>query len=569
VEFDSGELCERRALLPEERGYFSAEFSNVGPGFRYRYVLDGRTRLADPASRYQPEGVHGPSQVVGSEFPWDDASWPGLDFKTLVTYELHVGSFSSKGNFDGVIEKLPYLRDLGITALEIMPIAQFPGHANWGYDGVFPFAAQNTYGGPENFKRLVNAAHQHRLGVVLDVVYNHLGPEGNVLPSYGPYFQSRYKTPWGDALNFDGPGSDELRCYFVQNALQWLDEFHVDALRLDAIHAICDLSARPFLEELSNVKAELSVRTGRPRYLIAETDMNDARILQPSFRGGLGLDAHWNDDFHHALHSLLTGEEQGYYKGYRDLAKLARIYERGVLYEGQYHPSRRCSHGRPYGEISRDRLVVCTQNHDQVGNRMKGERLASLVSPEKLELAAAAMFLSPFSPLLFMGEEFGETHPFLYFIDHEDKALVEAVRKGRRQEFASFGWKETPPDPASPQSVESSRLDWKGSFEKKGSARLRACYRELIGISKWLRARDFSQAGAFRARTEKDTLFLDGENRRASLFWAQLSFDENTTKLELPLWWSKASWKCHSSGTGSQELRPFGFVAAGIEGLDS
>jgi maltooligosyltrehalose trehalohydrolase len=358
-----------------------------------------------------------------------------------------VGTFTSEGTFDAVIPHLDGLKALGVSALELMPVAQFPGARNWGYDGVYPFAVQRSYGGPGGLKRLVNACHQRGLAVVLDVVYNHLGPEGNYLHDFGPYFTDRYQGPWGSCINFDGPHSDEVRRFFMENALYWVRDCHVDALRLDAVHGIPDFSARTFLQELAEAVHEEGERINRRVYLIPESALNDPRLIRPSELGGYGLDAQWNDDFHHALHTLLTGEKAGYYRDFGRVEHLAKAFAEGYVYTGEYAPYRRRRHGSPSKDISAHRFVVFAQNHDQVGNRMLGERLSRVVTLEGLKLAAACVMLSPFIPLLFMGEEYGETAPFPYFISHSDPDLVEAVRKGRREEFSAFDWEGEPPDP--------------------------------------------------------------------------------------------------------------------------
>lgn len=446
-------------LTRDKRGYHEAIVEGVKPGSLYVYWLDGKTKRPDPASRCQPEGVHGPSQIVDPSFPWDDHCWFGLPLRDYIIYELHVGAFTHEGTFNAIIPHLDELKDLGITAVELMPVAQFPGARNWGYDGVYPFAVQNSYGGPDGLKRLVNACHQNGLAVVLDVVYNHLGPEGNYLGDFGPYFTERYRTPWGTAINFDGPHSGEVRRFFIENALSWITEFHIDSLRLDALHAILDFSAYPFLQELAEEVYEQAERIGRRVYLIAESDLNDTRLIRPPELGGYGLDAQWNDDFHHSLHALLTGERIGYYEDFGKIRHLVKAFTEGYVYSGQHSPYRRRWHGNSSRLLPARSFVVCAQNHDQVGNRMLGERLSHLVSFEDLKLAAGVVILSPFIPLLFMGEEYGETAPFQYFISHSDPALVEAVRGGRQEEFAAFRWQGDPPDPQDEATFLRTKLD--------------------------------------------------------------------------------------------------------------
>ena len=399
------------AMEPRARGYHEIVADKVAPGSRYFYRFNDKER-PDPASRFQPEGVHGPSEVVKTDFRWQDRNWFGPELKDYVIYELHVGAFTPEGTFDAIIPRLEYLKELGITAVELMPVAQFPGARNWGYDGVAPFAPQNSYGGPEGLKQLVDACHENGLAVVLDVVYNHLGPEGNYLGEFGAYFTDRYHTPWGWAVNFDGPDSDEVRKYFIQNALYWVGEFHIDALRLDAVHAILDHSPRPFLLELGEAVHREAGRIHRRIYLMPESADNDARLLRARELGGFALDAQWNDDFHHCLHVLLTGERSGYYEDYSRVDQLAKSFRQGFVYSGEYSGFRKRRHGSPAGDIPAERFVVFSQNHDQVGNRMFGDRLCRLAGFEGAKLAAGAVLLSPFVPLLFMGEEYGETAPF-------------------------------------------------------------------------------------------------------------------------------------------------------------
>lgn len=484
-------------LVRGPRGYWSAEAPGVGAGARYRYRLDGAKERPDPASRCQPEGVHGPSGVIDPAFEWRDAAWCGMPLQKYIIYELHTGTFTEQGTFEAAIDRLPDLVDLGVTAIEIMPVAQFPGERNWGYDGVLPFAVQKSYGGPNGLKRLVDAAHNASLAVILDVVYNHLGPEGNYLRDFGPYFTERYHSPWGAALNFDGPGSDEVRRFFIENAIYWLREFHVDALRLDAVHAMLDFSAGTFLEELAAVVAREAVALGRRVFLIAESDLNDARIVRTPEEHGFGLDAQWSDDFHHALHVVLTGENQGYYQDFAGVAghpapigHLAQALREGVVYSGQFAPSRGRRHGNSFAGIPAHRLIVCAQNHDQVGNRALGDRLSALVSPAKLRLAAAVLLLSPYLPLIFMGEEYGEDAPFRYFIDHTDPALVRAVQEGRKREFEGFmtllggaGSGAEPPDPATVDTFRRSKLNWALATEG-WHAELRDLYKLLISLRK-------------------------------------------------------------------------------------
>ncbi|MCP6761167.1 MAG: malto-oligosyltrehalose trehalohydrolase [Fischerella sp. CENA71] len=472
-------------LQKDERGYWQGTVNNVEPECLYFYQLDGQVDRADPASHSQPQGVHGPSQVVDhSSFAWSDAEWRGIPLEQMVIYELHVTTFTEEGTFESIIPRIPELLELGVNAIEIMPVAQFPGDRNWGYDGTFPYAVQNSYGGVDGLKKLVDACHQQGMAVILDVVYNHLGPEGNYLWGFGTYFTDHYKTPWGSAVNFDGPYSDGVRNYFVQNALYWLETFHIDSLRLDAVHAIYDFGAKHILAEIAEAVAELSQR-GYKRYLIAESDLNDPQIIRSPEVGGYGIDAQWSDDFHHALHTVLTGENQGYYQDFGQLEQLAKAYGESFVYTWDYSPHRHRYHGNEASGCLSQQFVVCSQNHDQVGNRMMGDRLTSLISFEGLKLTAAAYLLSPYVPLLFMGEEYGETAPFLYFVSHSDPELIKGVREGRKAEFAAFFeiYGQEAPDPQAVETMKRSRLNWEKRHEGKHRM-LWLFYQKLLKLRK-------------------------------------------------------------------------------------
>lgn len=478
-------LAENRRTIPMEPlegGYHQAFVSDVSAGTRYWYRLEDARELPDPASRFQPEGVHGPSQLVDTgAFRWTDQNWKGRELQGSILYELHVGTYTREGTFRALVPHLPRLVELGVTSIEIMPVAQFPGARNWGYDGVYEYAPQNSYGGPQELQRLVDAIHAHGLAAILDVVYNHLGPEGNYLSAFAPYFTDRYRTPWGQALNFDGPGSNDVRRFFRENALYWLEDYHFDALRLDAVHGIFDFSAQHFLAELKQAADELSRKLGRRLQLIAESDLNDSRLLRDSAQGGYGLDAQWSDDFHHSVHSLLTNEKRGYYEDFGGIQPLVSTLQGGWHYSGQYSAHRQRNHGNLPPDLPASRFVVYDQNHDQVGNRAAGDRLSTMVPFEALKLAAGVTLLSPFTPLLFMGEEYGETAPFQYFTSHGDPALVEAVRRGRREEFAAFGWEAAVPDPQDEQTFLRSHLDH--SLEEKAPHKtLRLFYQTLIRL---------------------------------------------------------------------------------------
>ena len=448
-------------MNPEDHGYFSITLNGIPPGRRYCYLLKGEIPRPDPVSRYQPEGVHGPSEVVDpGEFSWEDQGWKGVPLEALIIYEIHTGAFTKEGTFEAAIPFLDYLKnELGVTAIELMPVAQFPGDRNWGYDGTYFYAPQNSYGGPKGLKTLINACHQKGLAVILDVVYNHLGPEGNYLNNYGPYFTDRYKTPWGPAINFDGPESDEVRKFIVQNALYWVTEYHIDGLRIDAIHGIFDFSARHILCDIGEAVHQQANRLGRHIFVIAESDLNDVRVINSPEKGGHGLDAQWNDDFHHCLHTLLTGERNGYYEDFGDFNQLVTSLREGFVYRGQYSSYRKRRHGSSSKHLRPNKFVIFSQNHDQVGNRMKGDRLSTLVPFEALKLAAGIVLLSPAIPLLFMGEEYGEEAPFQYFVSHSDPDLIEAVRKGRKEEFAAFQWAGEIPDPQDETTFLRSKID--------------------------------------------------------------------------------------------------------------
>ena len=472
-------------LVPMEigaGGYWTAKVEGLAPDSLYFFQLGDGLQRPDPASHFQPEGVHGPSQVIDhNSFVWDDVSWNGLELSRMIMYEAHTGAFTPDGTFDAIISRLDDLKDTGINALELMPVAQFPGERNWGYDGVYLFSVQNSYGGPYGLKRLVNECHKKGLAVILDVVYNHFGPEGNYLWDYGAYFTAKYKTPWGDAVNFDGEYSDHVKNFFVENALHWFRNYHIDALRLDAVHGITDMGARPFLRELADRTAEFSREKGRKFYLIAESDLNDSKLIRPPEQGGYGLDAQWCDDFHHSLHTLLTGETGGYYCDFGKISDLVKALKEGYVYSGGYSAFRKRRHGNSAKDRPADKFIVSSQNHDQVGNKMFGERLSSLVPFESLKLAAGVVLLSPYMPLLFMGEEYGEDAPFLYFVSHTDAGLVESVRKGRKEEFRDLVGKGEPPDPQDPETFYRSKLQWDRRSKGYGKILL-GLYKTLIKI---------------------------------------------------------------------------------------
>jgi maltooligosyltrehalose trehalohydrolase len=461
---------------------FEGTLAGVGPGTDYVYVLDGDKRRPDPVSRWQPAGVHGPSRVVDPRaFEWTDKGWTGRELASQVLYELHVGTFTPAGTFEAAIERLGHLEALGVTAIELMPVAECPGARNWGYDGVHLFAPQSTYGGPEGLKKLVDACHARGICVVLDVVYNHLGPEGNYLSEYAPFFSDRYRTPWGEAVNFDGPGSDGVRRHFVTNAVYWLDEYHFDGLRLDAVHGIFDASARHILEEIGAAIEEAARRLGRRAFVIAESDLNDPRVIAPRERGGHAMDAQWSDDFHHAVRTALTGDRRGYFEDFGRVRDIETAVLYGFVYDGQHSRHRKRRHGAPLGDLPGSRLVVYLQTHDQVANASGGRRLTELMTPAQQRLAAALLFVTPNVPMLFMGEEYGEVAPFHYFVDHGDAALVRAVVEGRRKEHEAFHDQRAFADPSVAETLLESKLDW-GRVQQPPHAQRLALYRDLIAL---------------------------------------------------------------------------------------
>ena len=449
------------AMRKGEEGYFHAVVADLAPGARYFFRPDGDQDYPDPASQYQPEGVHGPSQVVDHEaFRWSDSDWKGVPLEDTILYELHVGTFTPEGTFDAIIPRLAQLKEIGINALELMPVAQFPGSRNWGYDGVYPYAVQHSYGGPEGLKRLVDAAHREGIAVVLDVVYNHMGPEGNYLSAYGPYFTDKYQTPWGDALNFDGEWSDGVRDYFSGNALYWFEHYHIDGLRCDAIHTVFDRGAVHFWELTHNRVRQLEEQLGRPLHLWAESDLNSPKVVRPPGVGGYGFSGQWLDDFHHALYTLLDPKGRDRYIDFGRMDQLVKAYREGFVHSGEWVQFRKRRHGASSAGVPGQQFVAFNLNHDQVGNRADGKRLCSLVDFEKLKVAAAAIMLAPYVPLLFMGEEYADESPFFYFVSHSDPGLIKAVQEGRAEEFKDFGFDQAPPDPQDEKTFEACVLDW-------------------------------------------------------------------------------------------------------------
>ncbi|YAF94085.1 MAG: malto-oligosyltrehalose trehalohydrolase [Nodularia sp. CChRGM 3473] len=546
-------------LLPMQQvgKYWQVIARDIDPGTLYLYQLNNSESRPDPASNFQPHGVHGPSQVINHSFAGNESNWSGIPLETMIMYELHVGTFTPEGTFEAIIPRLPDLRELGVNAIELMPVAQFPGERNWGYDGVYPFAVQNSYGGPNKLKQLVDACHQQGIAVILDVVYNHFGPEGNYTSRFGPYFTETYRTPWGSAINFDDAHSYDVRQFFIQNALYWLEKFHIDALRLDAIQAIYDLGAKHFLAELAENVAALSQKQGRKLYLIAESDLNDPKIIRPAELGGYGIDAQWSDDFHHSLYSLLTGDRTGYYADFGKCEHLAKAYKDSFVYDWKYSNYRQRFHGNYAGDRSPSQFIVSIQNHDQIGNRILGERLSQLVDFEFLKLAAGVVLLSPYIPLLFMGEEYAETSPFIYFVSHSDPDLIKAVRKGRKQEFFDFHSQGEPPDPESPKTFHNCKLNW----EKRQSGKhqvLLSFYQRLIQIRSqnpalWKRERENLQIGCHEDKkliswmksSENNQIFCAMNFNNYDITFSQEFTDNNWVKI---LDSAEASWL----GGGSQ-----------------
>lgn len=477
----------RSPLTPHGDGWWTGEDQRLKHGCDYQFFVDGRGPFPDPRSPWQPSGVHGPSRYVDhSRFAWTDQHWQAKPLASAILYELHVGTFTPQGTFDAAITRLSHLVELGITHVELMPVAAFEGSRGWGYDGVLAFAPHEAYGGPDGLKRLVNACHERGLGVILDVVYNHLGPSGNYLAQFGPYFTRSHQTPWGEALNFDGPGNHEVRRYFFDNALMWLRDYHFDGLRLDAIHAIIDLSAVHFLEELALRVDEWSASLGRHFVLIAESDLNDPRIVQPWEIGGYGINAQWSDDIHHALHVVLTGEQFGYYADFRSIEDLAVSMRRPFVYAGQHSSVRGRPHGRPPVGMTGHRFIAYLQNHDQLGNRAFGERICHLAGQRRAMIGAALILLSPYIPMLFQGEEWSATSPFQYFVDFAHQPdLASAVAEGRRREFQLSG--EQIPNPNNIEPFRRSKLNW-DEVEEARHARMLQWHQDLIRLRRSLPA---------------------------------------------------------------------------------
>jgi maltooligosyltrehalose trehalohydrolase len=495
----------RLALQQQEGGWWEIVDVAARAGTRYGYSLDGGDVRPDPRSPSQPDGVLGLSEVIDhSAYAWGDDAWRGMPLTGAVLYELHAGTFSPQGNFEGIVEHLPHLVSLGIDAIELMPVAEFSGNRGWGYDGADLFAPHHAYGGPAALKRLVDACHSAGLGVVLDVVYNHLGPVGNFLSEFGPYFSDRHHTDWGAAFNFDGPASDEVRRFVVDNALMWINDYHFDGLRLDAVHAIVDQTPLHLLEQLGQEVEALGAELNRVTFVIAESDLNDPRLVRSRDAGGYGLAAAWADDWHHALHTALTGERTGYYEDFGSLELLGKALRQAWVFDGKWSAHRQKTRGRKAADLSSHSFVIAVQNHDQVGNRAAGDRLGGLVDEGTLKAAAALLLTAPFTPMLFQGEEWAASSPFQYFTDHTDPELGKAVQEGRRREFAAFGWPpEAVPDPQDPASFDRSKLLW-DEIDEPFHRRMLDWYRGLIELRRRLPVPREASVAGIRVQVDED-----------------------------------------------------------------
>ena len=500
---------------PDDKGWWTASVDAAEYGMDYAFVLnDDPTPYPDPRGMQQSDGVHGPSRLYDQQaFAWSDAQWQGPPLAGAVIYEMHVGTFTPEGTFDGAIERLDYLVDLGVTHIEVMPVAAFPGAHGWGYDGVGLFAVREAYGGPDGLKRFVNACHAHGLGVLMDVVYNHFGPVGNYTNKFGPYLIDRHHTPWGDAVNFEDRGSDEVRRFFCDNALMWMRDYHVDGLRLDAVHEFMDRSAIHFMEQLSAEVEVMSSTLGRRFVLIAESDLNDPRVVRPREAGGYGMDAQWNDDFHHALFTVLNADDagKGYYHDFGSFEKLAKSLTKTFVYDGIYSKYRQRVHGRPVDGLSTHHFIGFIQNHDQVGNRATGDRLEHIIGMERAKAALGIALTGPFIPLLFQGEEYAASTPFQYFADHDDPEMARAVSKGRKQEFAAFGWNEDEiPDPESMETFERSKLKW-DEIHRGHHAEMLDWTRTLIHLRRSSPSLNDGDAGHLKVEFDEDKRWLTME----------------------------------------------------------
>ncbi|WP_031527112.1 malto-oligosyltrehalose trehalohydrolase [Dyadobacter crusticola] len=529
------------SLQKADYGYWTLKTDKIKPDDLYQIVLGEEEPLPDPASVYQPQGVHGPSQAVDiKDFQWTDQQWKNPGLSDYIIYEVHIGTFTPEGTLQAIESKLDHLVELGVNAIEIMPVSQFAGARNWGYDGVFPYSVQDSYGGPRAMQEFVNACHGRGIAVVLDMVYNHLGPEGNVFGKFGHYFTDKYHTPWGDAVNVDDAWSDAVRQYFIENALMWFHDFHIDALRLDAVHAIKDFGPLHLLQEMKMRVNELSELTNRQHYLMVEMDLNDTRFVKPIEKGGYGMDAQWIDEFHHALRVSSGQQKSGYYSDFEPIVSLAKSYKDAYVYDGVYSDHRKRKFGVKADGLPGQQFIVFSQNHDHVGNRMLGERTSQLVSFEMQKLLAGAVLISPYLPLLFMGEEWSETNPFQYFVSHTDPELAEAVRKGRKSEFAAFHMEGDAPDPVSEETFRKSKVQWE-LLDKEPHRTMLNYYKTFIALRK--------QEPALR-KTDRDGIIVEGfEDRELIILQrvspeqhltAVLNFSKNAQEVSLP---GESNWQ--------------------------
>lgn len=496
-------------MQKDEWGFFTVTVEDPGTALRYFYQLEEGQAYPDPASEFQPEGVHGPSETVDHKtFRWQDAGWKGLPLEETILYELHVGTFTPEGTFEAIIPRLDALKDVGITAIELMPVAQFPGSRNWGYDGAYPYAVQASYGGPEGLKRLVDACHQKGIAVWLDVVYNHIGPEGAYLSPYGPYFTNTYCTPWGDAINYDGEWSDGVRDYFSDNALYWFEQFHIDGLRCDAVHTVFDNGAVHFWQYTSEKVAALEHKLGRTLHLVAESDLNSPKVIKSPEEGGYGFDGQWLDDFHHALYVKLNPADKDRYYDFGTMAQVVKAYNEGFVHSGEWVKFRKRKHGASSKGIPGNRFVAFNLNHDQVGNRAGGERLCMLVNFDRVKIAAAALLLAPYVPMLFMGEEYGDDTPFFYFVSHSDKDLIKAVQEGRKEEFKDYGFDAEIPDPQDKQTFLRSKMHWE-KREAPNHRILLQWHKKLISLRKTgAPLKNYSKQDSRAEAVNEDAFFL-------------------------------------------------------------
>lgn len=544
-------------LEAKENGYFDLTLSCPSQTIDYYFCLNDEKQFPDPASQWQPSGVHGPSRVYDQrQFVWNDSHWKGIPLSDYLIYELHVGTFTNAGTFEGIIEKIPHLKNLGITAIELMPSVEFPGSRNWGYDGTFLYAPHQCYGGPNGLKTLISACHQAGIAVILDVVYNHLGPEGNYLDEFGYYFTDHYKVPWGRAINFDGPFSDPVRDYFIQNALYWITEFHIDALRFDAIHGIFDFSASHILDEISTAMHHQSNILGRQIFMTVESDLNDARILRSKQMGGYEIDAQWNDDFHHSLHTLITDNRWRYLSDFGKLEQLSHCIRNGFAYSGQWSQYRHRKHGNSSSDIPTNRFIVSIQNHDQIGNACAGKRLGSFIDLEAYLLASAILFFAPNIPMLFMGQEWNASAPFYYFTSFEDHQLAENITNSYIKESNHGSAKKF--DPQNPLTFEHSKLDWdeKDRPEHLGAFRF---YQALISFRhkhRWLQNVDKGDIDVMFDEEKKWLTICRRTHLTSTLLAVNFSLESQIVQLQLPegVWLLIINSKIHSQENVDRRL---------------